>query len=295
MIMMNKNYDIKKSVINIIGIAVASVMYAAGISLFLDPNNLVPGGMTGLAMILNRLTGLETGTLVFMMNIPLLIISIWKFGLKFLLSTIYAIIISSLFMNIFVISGALTDDLLLASLAGGGLVALGLGIIFKAGATTGGTDIVVRLIKIRHKHIKTGRIFLVVDIAVVSAYVLIFRNVDEALYSAIAVIATSTLLDVVLYGKDEAKLLYIISKSEKSETELVKKFLEELEVGVTYLKGYGAYRNTEKKVIMCAIRKQQLPKAKEIVNETDEDAFMIITSANEILGEGYKSHSGSGL
>ena len=145
--------------------------------------------------------------------------------------------------------------------------------------------------KIRHPHIKTGRIFLTVDGIVVIAYVLIFGNVNAGLYSALTVIITSTVLDFVLYGKDEAKLLYIISKSEKSENELVERLLGELEVGVTYLKGYGAYKNKEKRVIMCAIRKLQLPKAKEIVDETDSDAYMIITSANEIIGEGYKSHN----
>lgn len=277
--------------IKYIKITVAAIMYAVGVSLFLDANNLVPGGVSGTAIILNRLTGVEIGTLVFMINIPLLLISIWKFGIRFLLTTIYVIVVSSIFMNIFSLYGGITDDLLMAALTGGGLVALSIGIIFKEGATTGGADIVVRLVKIRHPHIKTGRIFLTVDGIVVIAYVLIFGNANAGLYSALTVIITSTVLDFVLYGKDEAKLLYIISKSEKSENELVERLLGELEVGVTYLKGYGAYKNKEKRVIMCAIRKPQLPKAKEIVNETDSEAFMIITSANEIIGEGYKSHN----
>jgi uncharacterized membrane-anchored protein YitT (DUF2179 family) len=168
-------------------------------------------------------------------------------------------------------------------------VAVGLGLIFKSGATTGGTDIVVRLIRLKYKHITTGRIYLLVDVIVVVLFLILYKNVDSALYSIMSVIVSSKLLDMILYGKDEAKLLYIISKSEQKENILVSRLLEELEVGVTYLKGVGAYKNSEKKVIMCAIRKQQLPKAKDIVKEVDNEAFMIVTSANEIVGEGYKN------
>lgn len=233
---------------NLIKITVAAVMYAAGVTLFFDPNNLVPGGATSVAMIINRISGVEIGTLVFFINVPLLLISIWKLGLRFLISTIYAILISSISMNILSMCKPLTNDLLLATIAGGGLVALSLGIIFLAGATTGKTDIVVRLIKLRHKHMKTGRIFMTVDITVVIIFILIFGNIDEGLYSALTVITSSIILDMILYGKDEAKLLYIISHSEKKEKILVEQLLNELDVGVTYLKGYGAYRHLEKRL-----------------------------------------------
>ena len=290
-IMKNNRYLLKK-IKKIIVITLAAIAYGMGVSLFLDPCNLVPGGATGIAMILNRMTGIETGTFVFIINIPLLLIGIWKFGLRFLLTTMYAIVISSISINALSLLNGLTNDLFLASIAGGGLIALSLGTIFKAGATTGGTDIIVRLIKKKYKHIKTGRLFLIIDTAIVLIYVVIYGNVDVGLYSALTVITCSIILDMVLYGKDEAKLLYIITKSEEVENELVRKLLDELEVGVTYLKGYGAYKNVEKRVIMCAIRKQQLPKAKEIVEEVDDASFMIITSANEILGEGYKNYGG---
>lgn len=274
----------------IIVITIASVTYGIGISSFLDKNNLVPGGVSGLAIIINRISGIETGTIIFFINIPVLAVGIWKFGLRFILSTLYAIMISSSVINIFSFLPPATEDVLLAALAGGAMVAISLAAIFKAGATTGGMDIIVRLIKLKYKHLKTGGIFLMTDISIVGISILVFGNVDIALYSAITVITCSILLDLALYGKDEAKLLYIILKSEENETELVERLLRELEVGVTYLKGYGAYRKTDKKVIMCAIRKNQLPKAKEIVREIDDSSFMIITSANEIIGEGYKSH-----
>lgn len=282
----NKAELIKKMIV----ITIASATYGIGISSFLDKNNLVPGGVSGLAIIINRIIGIETGTIIFFINIPILAVGIWKFGLRFILSTLYAIMISSTVINIFSFLPPATEDVLLAALAGGAIVAFSLAAIFKAGATTGGMDIIVRLIKLKYKHLKTGGIFFMSDISIVGISILVFGNVDVALYSAITVITCSILLDLALYGKDEAKLLYIILKSEENETKLVERLLGELEVGVTYLKGYGAYRKTEKKVIMCAIRKNQLPKAKEIVREIDDSSFMIITSANEIIGEGYKSH-----
>lgn len=285
----------KKVVQKIIVITVFSITYGIGIASFLDKNNLVPGGLSGLAIIINRLTGIETGTLIVFINIPILLLGIWKFGVRFIMGTLYAIVVSSSVINLFAKLPSATDDVLLAALGGGAMVSVSLAMIFKAGATTGGMDIVVRLIKQKYKHMKTGGIFFLNDITLVGLSILVFRDIDTALYSAITVVICSVLMDMVLYGKDEAKLLYIISKSETKEKELVERLLKDLDVGVTYLKGYGAYNQNEKKVIMCAIRKNQLPKAKDIVKEIDDSSFMIITSANEIIGEGYKSHYGSSL
>lgn len=282
--------NIKAIIKKIILIVAASIIYAAGVTLFLDKKDIVPGGVTGMAMIINRFTQIEIGTIIFMFNVPLLIIGAWKFGWKFMFTTLLSIAVSSVFMNIFTFMKPPTEDTLLISLTGGGLVAIGLGYIFKAGATTGGTDIIVNLIRLKYKHITTGRVFLIVDVIVILLFLILFGNVDSALYSVIAVLVCTEILDMILYGKDEAKLLYIISKSEEKENTLVKSFLDELGVGVTYLKGFGAYKNKEKKVIMCAVKKQQLPKAKELVHAIDSSAFMIVTSATEILGEGYKKH-----
>lgn len=290
-----KMYFSKNELKNLLIITAAAVLYSAGIGLFIDPNNLVPGGATGIAIMVNRLTNVETGTIVFLINIPLMLIGVWKLGIQFLIKTIYAIMLTSVFINIFATFPQATNDILLAALAGGIMISASVGIIFKAGATTGGTDILVQLIKLKYKHLKSGKIFMITDMTIIALSIFIFRNIDSALYSAITVVTSSIILDMVLYGKDEAKLLYIILKSEEYEQILATRLLDELEVGVTYLKGYGAYQNHEKKVLLCAIRKQQLPKAKEIVKEVDESSFMIITSANEIIGEGYKSHNSRNL
>lgn len=267
-------------------ITAASVLYGIGVSLFLDPNNLAPGGATGIAVILNRLTGVETGTLYFMINIPIVLLGIWKFGWKFFVSTAYAVFVSSIFTNFFAKFPAVTDDPLLAALAGSVVVAIGIGLIFKVGATTGGTDIIIKILRLKYKHIRTGVLFFVTDFIIVSTSGLIFRNFNTVLYAMIAVVLTGRVLDIVLYGADEARLIYVISSQPEK---IAGRLLDEVDSGVTYLNGEGGYSNEKKKVIMCVTKKQQAPRLEEIVKQEDPSAFLIVTSANEIYGEGYKN------
>lgn len=285
--------NFKSQIKSILIIAIASVFYGIGIALFLDPNNLASGGITGVSIILNRVTNLETGTIALLLNIPIMIIGWWKFGGKFMLSTIYAITMTSGFINFFSIFEKATDDLFLASVVGGGLVAFSIGIIFKEGATTGGADIIVRLIKLKYKHMKTGGVFMILDMLVVTASLFVFKDIETALYAAFGVLVCSYTMDIVLYGTDEAKLFYVVSTSNEKEDCIVKELLLKLEVGATYLEAFGTYSGEHRRVILCAVRKQQLPKAKEIIKNIDDKAFMIVTSSSEILGEGYKSYYGN--
>ena len=275
-------------VLQYLGIVLSSLLYAAAIALFLDPNQLAPGGVSGIAIILNRLTSLPTGTLILIMNIPLLALGMWKLGWKFVLSTVVAVAASSVFTDLLAPYGPLTADPLLAACAGGGLLAVGMGILFKLGATSGGTDILIRVIKLKHKHLKTGSLFLATDCCVIAASALVFGDIDLALYAAIATIVSSFCLDLVLYGRDEAKLVYLITDHEQA---IAGRLLEELEIGVTYLQGQGAYTRDNKKVILCAMQKRLLPKVQEIAMEEDPFAFLIVTSASEIFGEGFKDIS----
>lgn len=278
---------IRQRVWDYVVITIASAIYAVAVSLFLDPNSLAPGGVTGIAIIFNRLTGLETGTWMLVINIPILALGTWKFGFRFILSTMYCTGLTSLFTNMLTPVGALTNDPFLAAIVGGTLMAVGLGWVFKAGATSGGTDIIIKILRLKMPHLKTGALFLATDAMIVTASAVIFRNVDKALYAGLTVFITSVMLDLVLYGRDGAKLIYIIS--DHSET-ITKRLLEELDIGVTHVQGSGAYSGREKNVIMCAIKKQMSPKAEQIVKEEDPMAFMIVTSATEIYGEGYKSY-----
>lgn len=274
-----------RTVRDLILIAAAAAIYAAGISLFLDPNNLAPGGVTGISVILNRLSGIETGTLYFLLNVPIVLLGIWKFGWRFIIKTAYAIVLTSFFTNLLSGYGALTEDPLLAALAGGVLIAVGIGLIFKAGATTGGTDIIIKIIRQKYRHLKTGFLFQCTDIVIVAVSGFIFRNLNTALYALIAVLISGKALDYVLYGGDEAKMVYIITGKPQ---EVGRKILEDLDVGITYLHGKGGWTGQEKQVIFCVVRKQLGPQIEEVVKEEDPGAFMIITSASEIYGEGYK-------
>ena len=268
-------------------ITAAAFIYAAGVSLFIDPNNMAPGGVTGISIVLNRVIPISTGTLIMLLNIPILIFAVWKFGWRFTVSTIYATAAISLFTNILSVFHAATYDRLLAAIAGGILQAVSIGMIFRVGATTGGMDIIVRALRLRLPHLKTGNLFFITDAIVVTLSGIVFRDIDAALYAAIAVSCSSFTLDVVLYGRDEAKLLYIIS--DKYE-EITARILEELDIGTTLINGKGAYSGDDKQVIMCAMKKTVYPRAEEIVKEEDPNSFMIITSASEIFGEGYKSY-----
>ncbi len=270
----------------------ACILFGAGIGLFIDPNNLAPGGASGLCIILSRLVPIETGTLFLLVNIPIIGLGIWKFGWKFILSTLYAIFISSMATNYFDTLEPLTREPLLGAVFGGVLVASGIGLVMRAGATTGGTDIIVKCLKLKKPYLKTGTIFLTIDSVIIGIGGIVFGRIDSVLYSIISAVATSLMLDIVLYGRDGAKMIYIISNAPVNITE---RLLKELNVGVTYLDGTGAYRKEQKQVIFCVVKKQSAYKVEEIVKQEDDSAFMIISSATEIYGEGYKSYFGEKL
>ncbi len=276
----------KRRVLDYLIITAASFLYAVAVSLLLDPNELAPGGVTGIAVILNRVTHITTGTWIFLINVPILILGMWKFGLRFILSTAYCTLAISFFTNLLSKTGAVTEDLFLASVAGGALMAVALGMVFKAGSTTGGMDIIIKLLRLRFPYARTGSLFLLTDAAVVTLSAVAFRNLEVALYAGLVVVINSFLLDVVLYGRDGAKMIFIISDHYEAIT---RRILEEMDIGVTYISGSGAYSGKEKNVIMCVMKKQLSPKAEEIVKEEDPMAFMIVTSATEIFGEGYKN------
>lgn len=287
---MQKKLEQKKAfrlVWNYLMITIFSFTYAVGISLFLDPNKLAPGGVGGISIMLSRVTPIPTGTWILLLNIPILALGLWKFGVKFLISTVYCTIVSSVFTNLLAGFGALTTDKLLASVAGGAIMAVSMGMILKAGATTGGVDIIVKVLRLKYRHLKTGNLYLIMDAIVVTLSGMMFHNLEVALYAAVAIFVCSVVLDTVLYGKDGAKMIYIISDSPDRITD---RLLEDLDIGVTSLKGEGAYSGKEKKVLMCVMRKPLAPKAQQIVREEDPEAFMIVSDATEIFGEGYKSY-----
>ena len=288
--------DYTKSIINEIRnyalISVASVIYAIAISMFLNPNDIAPGGITGVAILINRFTKIPVGTLNLILNIPIVLLGLWKFGFRFIISTLYALGLIAVLTNKFASYGAITNDLLIASVLGGCLVAIALAMIFKAGATSGGTDIIIKILRLKWKHIKTNVFFLIMDSMVILASWIVFRDMTVAFYGGVAVVISSKVMDYWLYGSDEAKLIYIIS----TQPEKIKqRIMDELEITATVIQAKGAYSGDEREVLMTVMRKQMAPRAEEIVKEEDKHAFMIVSSASEIFGEGYKDIMRDGI
>lgn len=276
---------IKKEIKNYALISAASVIYSVAISLFLDPNDIAPGGITGVAILINRFTDISVGTLNLILNIPIVLLGLWKFGFRFIISTLYTLGLITVLTNQLASYGAITDDLLIASVLGGCLLAISLAMIFKAGATSGGIDIVIKILRLRWKHIKTNVLFLLMDTMVILASWIVFRDMTVAFYGGVAVVVSSVVMDYWLYGTDEAKLIYIISMQPEK---IKQRIMNELDITATVIQGKGAYSGHEREVLMVVMRKQMAPRAEEIVKEEDRNAFMIISSASEIFGEGYK-------
>lgn len=273
-------------------ITLGSLLYSVGLSLMLDPNNIAPGGVSGISVMLSRYTPIPTGTWILLINIPLLIVGWWKLGRKFIIKTCYATVMISIFTNLLGDSRAFTNDLLCAVVLGSILCGGGIGLVFRAGGTTGGMDIVVKILRLRFPYLKSGSIFLALDMMVVIASGFVFADLTLGVYAGIVVVLNARIMDVILYGQDEAKLIYIISDR---HGQIAERLMEELGIGVTYLEGEGAYTAKDKKIILCVTRKQRSVEVIDIVKEEDTNAFLIVSSANEIFGEGYKSYSAERL
>ena len=287
-----KHKQVVKKIFRYVFITFTAALYAVGIALFLNPNNLAPGGISGIAIILKKMfPGLPgVGMLILLINIPILAGGIKKFGIKFILSTMYSLIVSSVLIDIlpivFNVNGV-TDNKMLASVIGGATFGLGMGLMFRLDTTTGGLDIIVKIIKQKKPHLKTGQIYFLLDVVILAASAMAFKDVEVALYAAIAIYVSTVVMDRAIYGGDEATLVYIIS--EKREL-IARRMMKEVNVGATMIQAKGAYSNETTEVIMCVMKKQTLVKVRNILKQTDSGAFMIVSSANEVFGQGFKDH-----
>ncbi|MBE6579587.1 MAG: YitT family protein [Ruminococcaceae bacterium] len=270
---------------------VGAVLYAVSIGFFLDPNHLSAGGVTGIAQIVSQYLPIGTGTLSLLMNIPIMFLGMWKFGVKFFGLTAYALVLSSPLIDLF-IRHPLTDDPVLAALAGGALLGVGMGVLFRAGASSGGVDIITKVIRLRFPHVKTGVIFFILDAIIIAASAVVFGDLDIGLYATIGILITTFVMNYVLYGSDEARMVYIISNEPQKTANLL---LEQLNLGGTFLNGYGAYTGKEKKVLMCVMRPKQLPAAREVAASVDPGAFLIVAGVSAVFGEGFKAHNAEEL
>lgn len=270
-------------------IAVGALLYAVAVNVFTAPNNIAPGGLTGVATMLNFLFGLPIGTMIFIMNIPLFIWGAVVNGKRFLAKTIIASFLLSVFIDTTVLFiPQYKGDQMLASVFGGLTSGVGLALIFYRGGTTGGTDIIARNIHKKLPFVSMGNIILAADAVVIAAAGFVFGSLESSLYAVISIFVSTKIIDTIVYGVagDNGKLLFVITSQPH---EIANTLMEKIDRGITLLDAHGGYKYDEKKVIMCAVRPQQVHKASMIVRNLDKDAFIVVTTASAIKGNGFKT------
>lgn len=282
----NLKHTIKELLIDIVIFTVGSCAFSVGINCFLAKNNILNGGLTGIATILNYLFDIPIGSAIFIMNAPLLIIAYKKLGTAFVLRTFLVIIISSVIIDLGAYLPVYKNDLLLASIFGGVLSGLSLGIIFMRNATTGGVDIIAKLIKHQYPHITLGKSIFLLDAAVIITGGIVYGNLESMLYATVGIFVSVQVLDYIIYGVSRGSMLIIVS--EKSD-ELRQMLVTELDRGVTVLSAQGGYSGKGKSVLLCACYDNQTHKLIKTIKTTDENAFFIVTQSKQILGRGFKN------
>lgn len=280
------NKKLKKFLIDILIYILGSFIYAVAVTTLISANQISPGGFTGIATLLNYLFSLPSGITLFILNIPVLLIGFIKFGGLFIIKTSLATVLASAALTVTDLTlPAFNVDKILAAVFGGVLVGLGISLIMLRGATTGGVDIIAKLINKRFRHFTVGRIILIIDAAVITLASIVYKNFESALYSVVSMYVASFVMDTVLYGADKGKLIYIItSKPEK----VCKDITSILSRGVTKISVKGGYTNAERTLLLCTVRRYEVSAVYDVINKYDKNAFIVVSDAGEIIGEGFK-------
>ena len=270
-------------------ITVGSVLYGFVFDWFYTPNLIGYGGITGVGQVVNAyIPVIPIGLFVFLINIPLFILG-WKYiGGHLLVTSLYSMVVSSVAVDAFaLVIDFQPMDQMLAAICGGAAIGLSLGLIFAQGATTGGTDLVARLVKLKLPWVPMGKMLLVIDMAVVVLVAIAFGNLTTALYGFIAQVVCAYVTDMVLYGLDTAKVAYIISDKAHAISDAI---VEDMDRGVTVLPAKGAYSGEDKWVLMCAFKQKEIVDLKELIFDMDPKAFIIVCDAHEVTGNGFKTY-----
>ncbi len=264
---------------------VGSAIFAVGVDVFTVPNNIAPGGVTAIATMLHSMTNIQIGTLSFLLNVPLVILGLCVLGKKFTANTLRSVVILSLTTNLFdILLPEYVGNPLLAAIFGGLGIGVGMGIIFLRGSTTGGTDILGRVLLRRFQHIPLGKILLAMDFVIVTTAGFYYGTLEASLYAIVSIYAVEKATDSVLYGFNESRIAYIVSDK---PTEIAQRIMDETGRGVTYLNGEGGYQQAKKLVVMCALPSRQFAQLKRIALEVDPLAFIMVSTASNVIGEGF--------
>ena len=288
-----KNKKLREQVKSYIIVTLACVLYALSFDWFYAPNGFTVGGFTGISQIINFFAPiLPIGTMVIVLNVPLFIVGLKKFGFAFLCKSIYTMTLSSILIDVVAaIHEFAPMDPLLACLYGGVTLGIASGLLFREETTTGGSELGAWIVRSHVERLSIGNICLGIDLTIILIYAAVFRSLENALYGGIALYISTKVMDMVVYGGSAAKLAYIISnEQEKITHELLAR-----DMGVTRLTAEGAYTHNDKPVLLCAVRRREIVAVKRLVNEIDPTAFFIVCDAREVLGEGFGEYKPDGL
>ncbi len=277
----------------ILATILGSAVFAFGFSAFLLPNDMNAGGISGLAHVIVKLLGIgSVGTWSILINLPLFVLGGLKIGKRFFAGSLLGMFLSSILIDLFAMIEIPSVEPLVAIIYGGVLCGVGLGVVFVSGTSTGGSDILVRLLKLRWRNVPIGQISMFFDAFVVILTGIIFGDLRKSLYTGIVVYLAGHVVDAVVYRFDYSKVALIISPEHEA---IVRQISNRLDRGATYLHGEGSYHHNQVEVILTAVKKQQVTELKDIVTQIDPDAFVIVQEAHQVLGDGFSRHSKDAL
>ena len=268
-------------------------LFGLGFNLFLEPNGLNAGGISGLSMAIVHLLGAGTvGTLTALINLPLFALAGMKIGKRFFYGSLLGMMLSAVFVDWFSVLTPPPVEPLLAALYGAALCGAGMGIVFASGNSTGGSDIIVRMVKAKWRHIPIGTISMAFDLLVVIVTGIVFGDVSYTLYSGVVIFVTGQVIDLVVYRFDFSRVVLIITPQYEAVAAQIDKKLAR---GATFLSGQGAYTGEKTKVVLTAVKKQQIAQLKQLIVDIDPNAFVIVQEAHQVLGDGFSRYTKDSL
>lgn len=266
---------------------IGSFIYASAVTVFISANEISPGGFTGVSTLMNYLLNIPTGLVLLFLNIPVIIIGFVKLGGIFIVKTSVVTVIVSLCLEITeAVFPAMKFDRILAALFGGIIMGAGLGLILLRGATTGGVDIIAKLVNRRLRHLTVGRLILLMDGVVILLAAAVYRDIESALYSAVTMYMSSHFMDIILYGADKGRIVYAVTSKPK---EISDGIARDIQRGVTHIGVKGGYTGEDRIMLMCTVRVGEVAQVYSIINRHDPTAFIVVSDAGEIIGEGFKN------
>lgn len=260
--------------------------YGVGVVCFFNSSNIAPGGVSGISIMLNYLFGAPIGLTGLLINIPIIVLGYIYLGRTMMNKTLKSILVTTVIIDAVItpLFPVYSNDRMLAALFGGLLLGVGLALIFQQGSTTGGTDILSHLIRLKYPHFSIGKAMLIIDCIIIALSTFVFHDIESALFAIVGLFCSTKVIDSLLYGADRGTVLFIVSRK---NSEISEKIIKDMTRGVTLLHSKGMYSGTESGVLMCAVRRHEFAKLKKIINEIDYNAFFMVCPAEEIAGEGF--------